>query len=130
MVLAKAKVTRMRLKLSDLLALLGLLAIAILSLIPRKFNYPDGPLISLDLVVHFGCYCLVGFCALYRRFTFGSAVAAVAALIMFGGVIELVQSQIGRSADVMDFIANTLGALAGYTTVMGLRKVGGAPVHD
>jgi VanZ family protein len=41
-------------------------------------------------------------------------------IIVFGGVLEIVQSFVGRDAEVLDEVANTMGALTGWALGWGL----------
>jgi VanZ family protein len=46
----------------------------------------------------------------------------IGGLILFSGTLELAQALTGRDAEILDFIANSLGALSGaLTAVMILR---------
>ena len=72
-----------------------------------------GP-VGLDKVLHAGGFfvltLLAGRAAIGRKIGFALAVG----LIVLGGGLELAQSFIpGRTTDVFDFIANTVGVVAG-----------------
>ena len=78
-------------------------------------NPPDAvnQLFGWDKAEHFTAYFgLAGMAtlALGIRRVLAYAVFGVIAL---GGMLEIVQGMTGRDADVFDFVANTLGALAG-----------------
>lgn len=45
--------------------------------------------------------------------------------VLYGGVIEWYQPQIGRARETADFIADLAGALAGVTLGLGLRRLFG-----
>jgi VanZ family protein len=49
--------------------------------------------------------------------------AALIAIMLFGGIIELVQPRFGRSAELTDFLADAAGALIGSATGLGLRRM-------
>lgn len=42
-------------------------------------------------------------------------------VILLSGMIEMIQGQIGRSRDINDFLANTLGACAGALAAWGIN---------
>jgi VanZ family protein len=52
---------------------------------------------------------------------------AVLGVILFGGGLEILQGFIGRDAEMMDFVANSLGALAGPVAGALLFRLGGQP---
>lgn len=74
-----------------------------------------------DKVVH-GCMYLalvvVGSYDLYRvgRFSIGGSLGWMVAAVVWGGVMELLQGAmgLGRSADWLDFAANSCGAVVGF----------------
>jgi VanZ family protein len=85
-----------------------------------------------DKVAHFSMYFILGFLAL-RAFanalTRRSVVGAFIALSCFGALDELHQILIpGRSADVMDWAADTGGATAGASLALLLLSLRGARV--
>jgi VanZ family protein len=49
----------------------------------------------------------------------------LAAALLFGGAIELIQPQVGRSADLLDMVANMAGLAAGVAIGFGLRRLNG-----
>lgn len=79
-----------------------------------------------DKIGHFLCYailCLMWFLSFYSFKIKRSLFAASAFSILFGLIIEIIQSQatIYRTAEVLDFLANTMGALA-MTILIYLKK--------
>ena len=79
-----------------------------------------------DKIAHFLCYailCLMWFLSFYSFKTKRSLFAASASSILFGLIIEIIQSQatVYRTAEVLDFLANTMGALA-MTILIYLKK--------
>ena len=79
-----------------------------------------------DKIVHFLIYaifCLMWFLSFYSFKIKRSLFAASAFSILFGLIIELIQSQatIYRTGEVLDFFANTIGALA-MTMLIYLKK--------
>lgn len=91
------------------LTLILALAIAALTLTPHSPGPPGVP--GMDKLVH-----LLAFAALaaplawrYPRYWAGVALAALA----YGGVIEIVQPHVGRTAEGADLLADGLGAFGG-----------------
>ncbi len=79
-----------------------------------------------DKIAHFLLYalfCLMWFLSFYSFKIKRSLFAASAFSILFGLIIELIQSQatIYRTGEVLDFLANTIGALA-MTILIYLKK--------
>ena len=79
-----------------------------------------------DKIAHFLFYailCLMWFLSFYSFKIKRSLFAASAFSILFGLIIEIIQSQatVHRTAEVLDFLANTMGALA-MTILIYLKK--------
>ncbi len=108
--------------LPDAVAIILLVALTVASLVPFHMNYQAHSPLTPDLIIHFGCYFALSLCALYRRYSPWATVLTVFALILYGGLIELVQVHFGRSASFMDFAANTLGVAAGWLTLLVVRR--------
>lgn len=98
--------------------LLGVLAAAVCWL---AFSPAPPPAIDTgwDKLNHAIAFAALAFCAA-RGFAPQSSLAIPAALLAFGGFIELVQSQLpGRSAEVADLLADAVG----ITVVLVLRRL-------
>jgi VanZ family protein len=96
------------------------------------FSFSEGDLPQFDLpfmdkLVHFTFYfmaALLGALSIRER-TQGksglnkSIIIIVAAVVLYGIVIEVIQSEftVAREGDVFDVMANTLGALLGVLTI-------------
>ena len=101
------------------------LVITVLSLVQLR----DIPKLNTgfdDKIVHFLIYaifCLMWFLSFYSFKIKRSLFAASAFSILFGLIIELIQSQatVYRTGEVLDFLANTIGALA-MTILIYLKK--------
>ena len=101
------------------------LVITVLSLVQLR----DIPKLNTgfdDKIVHFLIYaifCLMWFLSFYSFKIKRSLFAASAFSILFGLIIELIQSQatVYRTGEVSDFLANTIGALA-MTMLIYLKK--------
>ncbi len=77
---------------------------------------------SSDKVLHFSAYALLSFLALATRGTLRSFAAMALAILVYGGVIEILQPYVNRYMETGDFIANTLGTLGGAMLAYGLRR--------
>jgi VanZ family protein len=61
---------------------------------------------------------------------------AILGIILLGGALEIAQAYTGRDADLLDFLANTIGALAGvlvaasFLLLLRGRALVGRPVTD
>ena len=66
-----------------------------------------------DKLLHFIAYFGLAAMAAAGLKTRLSAVKAVLALIVFGGVLEIVQGLVGRDMSVFDGLANAVGAVTG-----------------
>lgn len=77
-----------------------------------------------DKLLHFTAYFgLAGLAALSLK-SRRTLVYAVLGLIAFGGLLEIVQGMTGRDADLLDEVANTLGAILGaFAGLILLRLV-------
>lgn len=115
--------TEIRTWLPDAMALVILAAIIVISLIPVRIHYPATPVVAVDVMGHFACYFLLGFCGLYRRHSLVSIMIVLAAIIIFGGLIELVQSNFGRDASITDFLANATGAGTAWIALLVWRRL-------
>jgi VanZ family protein len=80
-----------------------------------------------DKIAHFGAYAVLGLLTARAFSATGySAVAAILAVILFGATDELHQSFVpGRSADLADWIADSLGAVAGVSLYHWIMLRGG-----
>lgn len=66
-----------------------------------------------DKVSHFSAYLILVLAAALLRPK--SIAFYTACAILYGALIELIQPSFGREKEVLDFIANSLGALCGGT---------------
>ena len=108
----KAKLLRIFQVLSTWLFWPGLVLVAWGELTPHP---PDlTPILAWDKVQHFIAYFgLAGMATM--MFGFGPRLArAIFAIILFSGILEILQGFTGRDPEVLDFVANSMGALAGF----------------
>ena len=84
-----------------------------------------GPAVIWDKLLHFTAYFGLAGIATVALGRFRSAAWAAAGLALFGGILEIVQSFVGRDAEWGDELANILGAgfglWAGWLTVRMVR---------
>ena len=63
-------------------------------------------------------------------------VPAILGVILLGGALEIAQAYTGRDAELLDFVANTIGALVGtlvaasFLLLLRGRSLVGRPVTD
>ncbi len=97
-------------KQADLLALALALVIAILSLLP-----PDRlPEVGVsDKLEHLLAYVLLGLLATLRRRHWGHIALALLSIVAYGAAIEYLQPYFGRTMELGDVVADSIGALAG-----------------
>jgi len=89
----------------------------------------SGPEMIWDKLLHFIAYFGLGGIATVALGRLRPAIWAAAGLAAFGGVLEIVQSFVGRDAEWGDEFANIAGAciglLAGWQTVRLARRLAG-----
>ena len=97
--------------------------ILLLSLVPGDELPPAGWIPHFDKIVHCGFYLIeTGLLVLWFRPSPRGKFWIVAGVVAFSGVIELVQSVCGRSADWLDWAANAFGAMAGVPAALWFGK--------
>jgi VanZ family protein len=83
-----------------------------------------------DKALHFTAYFVLASLATLALRSGRKVLLAVLALVAMGGALEIIQGFIGRDADIMDELANTLGACGGYLVgwlaMAILVRIGGA----
>ena len=105
------------------LAWIAVIAIAVLSLVPGEFR-PHFTTSHFN-IEHFAAYFLTSAAvALAYRGTTHSVLAIVFFLVIYAGLLETAQLWIpGREARFTDFIASTLGILAGVLFLSFVRWI-------
>ena len=90
---------------------ISILAICVLSLLPED-ELPD---VSLsDKIGHFIAYGMIVTLGLIGYRGLAAATAVIVGAIALGGLLEIGQLFVpGRSADLLDFVANCIGVVAG-----------------
>jgi VanZ family protein len=101
------------------------IALIIVSLV-RLNNLPNLNTGFDDKIAHFlfyAIFCILWFLSFHSLKIKRSLFAAAAFSILFGLIIELLQSvvSIHRTTDIYDFLANTMGVLT-TTTLIHLKK--------
>ncbi|MCL4067565.1 hypothetical protein M3484_13390 [Pseudomonas sp. GX19020] len=100
-----------------IIAALLLIAIGIGTLMPGG-ALPQMP--GSDKMQHFGAFALVALVVTLLRPGWVLPVALV--LVAYGGLIELIQPLVGRSRELADFVADSLGVAAGSLTGLILHQ--------
>ncbi|WP_435140759.1 VanZ family protein [Pseudopelagicola sp. nBUS_19] len=97
------------------------LAVAMLT----PVDVPQSVSSGTDKLVHLVAFGLLVLpAALSRRVPLGLLfVGLFIGAAAFGGAIELIQPQFGRSADVNDWVADMVGAAAGLLLALGIRRI-------
>jgi VanZ family protein len=72
-----------------------------------------GGLFGWDKLEHFTAYFGLASMATMVQGTRFSLAWAILGIILFGGALEILQGYTGRDPDIMDFTANSIGALGG-----------------
>ncbi len=99
------------------LALSWTLIIVVVLTIPGK-SYPDSSLLDFDKAIHAGLFFILSllwlFALAHDRLTRALTITAI--LIVFSFATEWYQEMLpfGRTGDVLDAVADTAGALAGF----------------
>ena len=101
------------------LTLIVLLALTVAMLWPLYQPAPAGS----DKIVHFIAFAALAF-PLARTGRFGLLPVFIGASA-FGGAIELIQPTFNRSADVNDWVADTIGVLLGIAGGLVYRRIRG-----
>lgn len=114
---------RLRRLLPDAMAVVAAAFVVVLSLIPVSLSIDLAWPIGADKIGHFLSYFALGFCAIYRRYTFRNSFVTAAATISLGGLIEMVQKIFGRTPDINDFLANCAGVCLAWIAVVSVRRM-------
>ncbi|RKX86183.1 MAG: hypothetical protein DRP57_02065 [Spirochaetes bacterium] len=101
-------------------------AILILSLIPQAPN-PASRIPYGDKLEHIAAYILLAFLlalniALKVNSRLYTALLSAAICILYGAVIEFLQQYTGRSTELLDLIADLVGAGVGATLAVQVKK--------
>ena len=86
-------------------------------------NFPKTEITNIDLAVHFTFYCVFTFLLIVGNLRQSQFILlkeypvlmALSVSIPFGGLVEIIQGTefVSRSAELADFIANSIGSLIG-----------------
>ena len=110
----------MRAKYVDWMAIGWLLVVTWMSLAPL----PELPEIREgDKLGHVAAYALLAGLATLHRQRYLAVIAIAAAIVAYGGLIELVQPLVNRHGEFGDFVANGAGVLLGTGTVVSLSRL-------
>lgn len=101
--------------------LAGMATVAVFSL-SSKLGPPDGP--GMDKIVHFAGYMVLALQTQPAFATRRAALIAALCMIPFGIAMEIGQEYVpGRSADVLDAVFNSIGALLGVAAALPFRRL-------
>lgn len=114
---------RLRHLLPDAIAVSAAVLVVVLSLTPFSVSVDLALPVGVDKIGHFLSYSILGFCALYRRYTLKRSSVTAAAIVSLGAVIEIVQTVFDRTSDINDFFANCLGVAFAWIAVGLFRWV-------
>lgn len=102
-----------------IVAALLLAAIAFGTLMPTG-KLPPVP--GSDKLQHFAAFAAVALVITLLRP--GWVLPVMALLVIYGGLIEVIQPFVGRSRELADFIADASGVLAGGLSALFIRAIG------
>lgn len=105
-------------RLALIVAIMLLAVVTVLLLMPMPDHGLDAPG-NIDKLVHFVMFFCVALPALVATPRFWPHI--MLGLIIYGGVIEMIQPQFGRHADWGDFVANSLGVVAAFPPALAAR---------
>lgn len=103
---------------TDKLALTWAAGIAYLSLSPLG-TLPE--IQVSDKLEHFAAYALLGMLGTLSRKSPLAIVWTLLLILVYGGLIEIVQPYVNRYMELADFVANAAGAVCGGLMAFGLR---------
>jgi VanZ family protein len=86
-------------------------------------SYLLPPVPGSDKFHHFLAYGAIAFPIAFARSH--AAVWIILGASAYGGLIEMVQTHVGRDGDIKDAVANTIGAICGTATGAMLRRIFG-----
>lgn len=95
-----------------------------------------GGILGWDKAEHFTAYFGLASMATMMLGLRPRLVPAILGVILLGGVLEIAQAYTGRDAELLDFVANSIGALAGtlaaasFLLLLRGRSLVGRPVTD
>jgi VanZ family protein len=95
-----------------------------------------GGILGWDKAEHFTAYFGLASMATMMLGLRPRLVPAIVGVILLGGVLEIAQAYTGRDAEFLDFVANSIGALAGtlvaasFLLLLRGRALVGRPVTD
>ena len=101
-----------------ILSLAALLAITVGSLLPREHA---GDMGGSDKLLHFVAYAIA--ILPVTQLKMPAQVIFAVGVLMWSGGIELVQPSVGRSASLMDLVANAAGLLIGLALGVVLDRI-------
>lgn len=103
-------------------------AISTLSLVSFTNDIPEIKIPYIDKIAHFSFYLGLNFLLLTTLFVLGkdrcqNIMSVTLIAILYGAVIELIQPITGRSCEVLDIVANSMGAISGVLLFIPMKRV-------
>lgn len=105
---------------TDILALVLAGIILCLSLLPKS-AIPGDP--HNDVLHHLLAYTALTGAAIFRRQSLPGIFLILAAIVLYGGVIEIIQPMVGRVGSLRDFTINLAGASLGFVLTTVAKQV-------
>ncbi|MFR9546635.1 MAG: VanZ family protein [Rikenellaceae bacterium] len=102
--------------------------ISTLSLVSFSNDIPEIKIPYIDKIVHFLFYIGLNFLLLTTLFVMNKdswryIIGVTLVAILYGVVIELIQPLTGRSCEVLDIVANSMGAISGVLLFIPIRRL-------
>jgi len=91
-----------------------------LSLLPQSASLGEPQHHALH---HLLAYAMLTGAAVFRRQSLPSTFLILAAVVLYGGVIEIIQPMVGRVGDLRDVAANLAGATLGLVLTTTAKRV-------
>ncbi len=101
--------------------------ISTLSLVSFSNDIPEIKIPYIDKIVHFCFYLGLNFLLLTTQSVFGkdrwqNIICVTLIAILYSVVIELIQPIAGRSCEVLDIVANSMGAISGVLLFLTIKR--------
>ena len=99
-------------------------SILILSLLPGPLEIP-GNVRFADKIAHFAAYAVLGyliFTSLFKGKELRTVVLVTLLCLLYGGLIEFLQTFTHRQPEIWDLVADAIGAVCGAAAGAGLSR--------
>ena len=111
-------------------AIIWAITVFVLSAVPGD-NIPMPPILNADKIAHLGVYFILCAALIYGFLRADSCaninksiVVAILISVLFGGMLEILQQHlfVGRFGDILDFAANSTGAILAGLLVLPFKN--------